>query len=1498
MPLDINAFRSIANQNPDKLVYVHGQSLKTTRNQERHGAHTYKAATDAFLAAYRQHYGAILGDALKRHLEAEGNAGKPLTARTIKALVAFADEKMGSATSVDAGGKAVDVAKLGTDKMSRVGFGYDSKVSKAQAGQAKSAADTLAAFKFGTDGKVDLAAMLRHLNTFRAYIGREIDARKLDTMTRTAPVAEPNTTAGIPAAPVMGQQVSDAAFMAGKLFEKGLFAAVDAMDNRELSAVYQGLISKQTEDLKKELTRIINHPDATGAARSLAEKAFADLCRIEAMVVSEISRRMILDRTPDDQKASVPSLMERYVGEGAPTANHYGGSTDMSTVNLGILTRLSAQGSNDSKVAAGKVDGTLKSHGMDATDARKIGDMIRSQELTVNMKFGALMGYSRTGKKNLSLFKRPDAHLVNTFESKELQGRDPLGSGDLQHRDQVEKTFFPEYGDRPVRGGERPVYGAFNTQKYTSGGADTQGGNYGRVVVVMKPHVKQRCTYALDDTFFGIKLSMPAARRAEIEERLVAAFADRLRDPAAALAEMRRPDSRIHGRLDEFFRVFGQRGTFEAQSLEIVAKQLGEFFAAQAKEGARAPDSEDVFAHFIDAYGDKKRARSAVANYDNVENLLAQKADFTAVNFGVAELRSQENPRTPVSSGQSYIEAQIHGPVLLAEDVEEIRIDTEEMDQHFSALFNKLPAEQRQGVKQDDWVRARIEEAKAEILADTRDAPFKVTFYDSYETRDRDDVAFFGAMRAQESEAVGRLKDDLVAHGNALLGERRAELLAKAEQYATGRNFTSVRALFDGGLANLPAWVVEEADRLMREKIETTFGVERTIQNEADVLKVLAKTFSDFLVRLDAALKEMDALHVDDPVRRERILKEVVRIRPADIGYAEAVVRLDVAAARALGDLDAIARETFEKDVEDGPRLMQWAFAGLPPVSGAAADAIRQRIQNEIRDIQSDIANNKFTAADYRLENIAARIRRNAVKPFLEKKAMIMRQQQFFQFPSIGERNAFLSWAISAGKLKNQAQFDGIYEASSKLTDAFEAKLRSGAPLTAQDILDCYKAFAKTAVEWMIEDARAQGLEDFGPDDRQSFFGRIASVALSRLAARVGEQALARIAAALDTPDGRWLHHAMLAAPEADPGDLRDADAYGSAETAAAFLEILVRRIPNKYGFQTRSGDLDVTIHYSALPPFARAFVAQINPKVAADMERTEPYDPSKAGPRLLVGVPAPANAQALPQNNAQRKQFLLAMLPVYHGHERTFDKGVNHHGRTHATRSFVLSIAMGNILREKGVGVDLNAVALGTAGHDTGRTKNSRDTAASEARSADLVNATVENLYPGAAGTLWKDQVKANLTANAAGQTTIEGYLFKSADSLDYWRVDELDEKKFPFLRTPILTADGIAVAKDPATRRQLMKEAKLLTELTAPRVPLEAEHKRLTAELLNLPDGPEFNAKNARLQELEQQMHQAEIDQTENLSDEQIVEMVENAIRSRPNDFPLLTKYYLNAE
>lgn len=48
----------------------------------------------------------------------------------------------------------------------------------------------------------------------------------------------------------------------------------------------------------------------------------------------------------------------------------------------------------------------------------------------------------------------------------------------------------------------------------------------------------------------------------------------------------------------------------------------------------------------------------------------------------------------------------------------------------------------------------------------------------------------------------------------------------------------------------------------------------------------------------------------------------------------------------------------------------------------------------------------------------------------------------------------------------------------------------------------------------------------------------------------------------------------------------------------------------------------------------------------------------------------------------------------------------------------------------------------------------------------------------------------------------------------------------------------------------------------------------------------------------QVENEVREREKAQTNNLTDQQIVDLVENAIRSRPQDFPFLTKYYLNAE
>lgn len=1498
MSIDINAFRAIANQNPDKLVYVQGETLKTTRNKAHHGEHTYKAAADAFLSVSRQHYGAALGDALKRYLEAEGNAGKPLTARTVKALIAFADEKMGSSKTIDAGGKAIDLSKVGTDSMSRTGFRQATKIAKAEAGQRSAASATLAALKFDEKGKVDIPALLRHLNTFHAYIDRETTARGLSTVRPVEPIPDPGAPGAEAAAPKTGKEMlSDAEIEHAKLFEKGFFTAVDAMDNNTLSAVYQGLISKETDAFKKELARIINHPDAKPQTIALAEKAFTDLSRIEAMTVSEISRRMILDKTPDDQKANVPSLMERYAGEGAEAANHYAVEGDMTTINLGIMARSAAQGSNDAKTTNVKTDETLKSHGMGAVDSKKIGDMLRSQELTINMHFATLMGKRKDGSQGTPLLQRPGAHVTNAFESLEEQNIEADATQEYRFRNQVEKSFFPEYSAKPLAGKDRPVYGALNTAKLTGGAADTNIGIYGRVVVVLKPHVKQKCTYTLDDTFFATRLSMPESKRAEIEENLVAAFASRLKDPAAALAALRDPQNPAAVTLTRFFNDLGaDLLNFSAKRLDGYTSILSDFLKAHAVEGAEPITTNDVATHFVEKYVNENASRTMVADYDHIENLLAQQSDFTAVSMGIATLKSEANPKTAFAvEGTSYLEAQIHSPVLLDRDVEEIRIDVCEMEDYFENEFDALPQEERNGLVRADWVAARIEEAKEQIKSDASGASCKVTFYNHEDTSEAEADLALDTTAAISTEAVGHLKDDLVAIGNTFFGERRAELMndvRKTLSLHIGKE--AIYALCGQNVEQIPDWLQSVIDADMRKSI-AGYGKEKHVASEAKVFSDLKQKITDVFGSVWKLSETLDKNGINDEEERLGVMKEFFRLGLRGGSDAIAFAQIHAVGKKALADVNALARETFEKDIEHGAEIMRNAFGGMPPFAGIALDTVKSRIQNEIALIKNDLASDKHMYSNAEPKNVARRLREKVVKPFIEKKARIMQSQVFMKFPSEAERNAFLLWATSAGKLKNSIQFEGVYEGSSLLVDALEAKIKSGAPLKPQDLVDCYKAFFPTCFDYMEDDSK-QSIE-YGPDDRMCFTGRITSVAMSRLALRVGREGLAKLAAVLDTPEGRSFHSAVLRG-----SDNNVLDRNGTLETAGAFMETLYSNLSRDYGFAFhRTSDIGL-VDYACVPPAARALAAQISPIEAQMAEEAHPYNPAASGAIPLSRIPAPANPAAMPRDNAARKRFLLHVLPVYHEHEKTFDYGTNYHGRTHATRSFVFSIAMGNILKEKGVAVDMNAVALATAGHDTGRMNNGRDTLESESRSADAVNAAVDTLYPNAAGDAWKNQIKANITTESANQNTVEGYLFKCADSLDYSRIDDLNEKYFPFLRKPIVTEDGLVIASDSSLRSKLMKEAKLLSDLTSPNSARHAEIGAIQNKIIQLDqlDAPE-NAVNA-MQNIKEQVanevREQEKHQTDTMSDEQIVEMVENAIRSRPQDFPLLTKYYLDAE
>ena len=155
-----------------------------------------------------------------------------------------------------------------------------------------------------------------------------------------------------------------------------------------------------------------------------------------------------------------------------------------------------------------------------------------------------------------------------------------------------------------------------------------------------------------------------------------------------------------------------------------------------------------------------------------------------------------------------------------------------------------------------------------------------------------------------------------------------------------------------------------------------------------------------------------------------------------------------------------------------------------------------------------------------------------------------------------------------------------------------------------------------------------------------------------------------------------------------------------------------------------------------------------------------------------------------------------MGALPAYGRHEKTFEDGRNIHGRGHATRVFVFANVLGNIMRERGVDVDMGSLSISAAGHDMGRKGSGTDRW--EKESGQLVANLAEKTYPGAYGDDWKAQTNLNVSAGhgaaADEKRTVEGLLMKAADSLDYTRVAPLDPKRFHFLEKT-LNVGGVNV-------------------------------------------------------------------------------------------------------
>ena len=529
-----------------------------------------------------------------------------------------------AAQPVRVGDQALKLDKIGTDKIEAEGFGLPAKVEgtsiyirdtlaieEAEEGMKKAADEMIKVLTRSDGGRVDLTTLVRKLNTMAAYAER---IALFDSANPTR--AE------------LGAHINAA-----------LARALDQLDNGKLALVYQGTMSRELDGLKAEIARRMESLSTVPSQFDLCEAVLEGISRLEARVVSEVSYRVGLEKLPPDQRAAVQAPVQRWCGDAAaPTARN--DVRDMTTSNLEILARRTTDELLHADAKLDGVDARIRSHGFTAADSRKIGDMIRGNELTLNIYLSNLLGW-RDGL--VPALANPNFALRNTFASKEAQRLALDGTGYLVKRDEVEKYFFPEYGSAPPKGHERPLYAAFNPQKLQSGGTST----YGNTVIVLKQHVKQQATYTLDDTFFSLKVSTTAKSRTRFVAALAEALAGRVTQEA--IDSLTTPGSEAFNELDAFYDTYGGEDVV-VQGADNLCVRLATILAPAHVGEKRMLDKDDIYAAMIRSTSVAPNPASLAATYDNIETLLAPAGDFQAVGAasraGLARARRGGDPHT------------------------------------------------------------------------------------------------------------------------------------------------------------------------------------------------------------------------------------------------------------------------------------------------------------------------------------------------------------------------------------------------------------------------------------------------------------------------------------------------------------------------------------------------------------------------------------------------------------------------------------------------------------------------------------------------------------------------------------------------------------------------------------------------------------------------------------------------------------------------------------
>ncbi|QEI06867.1 hypothetical protein FXN63_14260 [Pigmentiphaga aceris] len=516
--------------------------------------------------------------------------------------------------------------------------------------------------------RTDLAALGAHVDTSNvdpSELIRTATARSADAIAKV--IANPPASAGPSGvspriAPVVDElQAISHMRMGARLFSS---AGANLRNEQEIGRAMQGKLAAMSNDSFLALYKTMQSADLmeyrlslANAANPAAEQLLTDLNTWEAQVHEDMARRIALggktvgaDGTRSalsGQNLAVLSDAEKTAGRdalGRQSAEWLSGLSEVRTTTAGAMRVAAAQ-----SVSAPLLEKTL-----------------RDAELTVNLPL-QLFASAKKGEPPSTLIGEKGAiqperlHLQNVFH----RGAAAKGAEYLERRQAIEHSYSPALASQDaieLSPDNHPISAAVNVGRKALGAAGGMG--YGNVVIVLKPEVRDRCTYTARDSFdsYAARIDAAGSRR----------FLDGL-----AKAPEGSPLAALVARSPTLLDTLGERlGMAEAENLQLGpthGKNLAPYLAENLLAGlvrGEDPAYEQLLNLAVHSFVDADATQSHLATRDHMDRLFSAMTTETA-----AGLKEASDPlRVNCGGTAAYIEAQVWGGIDFSRDVAEIRM--------------------------------------------------------------------------------------------------------------------------------------------------------------------------------------------------------------------------------------------------------------------------------------------------------------------------------------------------------------------------------------------------------------------------------------------------------------------------------------------------------------------------------------------------------------------------------------------------------------------------------------------------------------------------------------------------------------------------------------------------------------------------------------------------------------------------------------------------------